>query len=203
MSLEVISRAAAFSADAHRNQRRKNAEGTPYINHPLRVGAYVARAVTEQGDLSDIDRATIIAAAYLHDTVEDTSVLPMDLQREFGSRITAVVAEVTDNKSLSKLERKQLQVVNAPKKSREAKFVKLADKLDNLTDLLSELPKGWTPEIRRGYFVWAYHTIAGMRGTSELLESELDVVFGKVLTDELRGNPKELAAELEAYYALI
>ena len=97
---------------------------TPYINHPIRVATLLARAGIE-----DID---ILGAAILHDTVEDTDTTPDDLRRKFGETITNIVLEVTDDKSLSKAERRLLQIQHAPQLSDAAALVKLADKVDNI-----------------------------------------------------------------------
>ena len=90
----LVLRAAQFAAMKHRNQRRKDKEATPYINHPLAL----ANVLWHEGRIAD---ARIIAAALLHDTVEDTRTTRAELARAFGKPIAAVVAEVTDNKRLS------------------------------------------------------------------------------------------------------
>ena len=87
------------------------------------------------------------------------------------------MSEVTDDKSLAKLECKRLQIENAPHKSPEAKLVKLADKLYNLRDLQRCTPKGWTAERVQEYFEWAARVIKGLRGTNEKLERKLDELF--------------------------
>ena len=85
--------------------------------------------------------------------------------------------EVTDDKSLSKQERKRLQIEHAPHKSHKAKLVKLADKLYNLRDLSRAVPEGWTDERVQEYFVWASKVVAGLRGTNQRLEESLDALF--------------------------
>lgn len=177
--------AAIFSADKHRYQRRKNESGEPYIIHPLRVAKYL----TDEG-ITNID---VVRAALLHDTLEDTETTYDELVEKFGVEVANIVKEVTDDKSLSKVERKKLQIVNAPRKSHEAKLVKLADKLDNLTDLLESPPKDWDQERVRGYFIWAYKVIEGLKGTNSHLEEKLDVLFRKVLFPDVE-------TELEIFY---
>lgn len=78
----------------------------------------------------------------LHDTVEDTDTTVQELKDKFGDSVAGIVQEVTDDKSLPKLERKRQQVEHAPHCSPKAKLVKLADKLDNLRDLNSCSPAG-------------------------------------------------------------
>lgn len=188
--MDLVLKATAFAAHKHRNQRRKNAEKTPYINHPIGV----AQLLTEAG----VKDPVTIAAALLHDVVEDTNTSHEEIVSEFGIEVASVVKEVTDNKSLSKVERKQLQVRNAPHKSERAKLVKLADKLDNLRDLSQETPHGWSPEIVRGYFVWSAHVIDGLRGTNTFLEEHLDRLLADAIPD---GT--DLTSELKTYYSYL
>lgn len=90
-----------------------------------------------------------------------------------------MVLEVTDDKRLDIQERKRLQIVTAPQKSRRAKLVKLADKLYNLRDLERCTPVGWTAERVQAYFVWASQVVEGIRGTNAELEAKLDTLFRK------------------------
>lgn len=83
-----------------------------------------------------------LQAALLHDTVEDTDTTPAELEAKFGATVARIVREVTDDRSLPKQERKRQQVEHAPHCSREAKLVKLADKLYNLRDLNRCTPVG-------------------------------------------------------------
>lgn len=95
--------AAAFAAERHRDQRRKDASASPYINHPLAL----ARMLSVEAGVAD---PVVIAAALLHDTIEDTETTEAELRERFGDEVTDVVLEVTDDKSLPKARRKQLQV---------------------------------------------------------------------------------------------
>lgn len=153
--INLLLRAAAFAADKHRNQRRKDHARTPYINHPLAV----ARVLAEEGGVTDVE---ILAAAILHDTLEDTETTPRELHREFGARVAALVAEVTDDKSLPKQQRKQLQVEHAPTKSKGAALIKVADKICNLRELRGSPPKHWSEERRRKYRQWAGVVVAAL-----------------------------------------
>eukprot|EP00073_Rattus_norvegicus_P033873 XP_008757753.1 PREDICTED: guanosine-3',5'-bis(diphosphate) 3'-pyrophosphohydrolase MESH1 isoform X2 [Rattus norvegicus] len=129
--------AADFAAQKHRQQRRKDPEGTPYINHPIGV----ARILTHEAGITDI---VVLQAALLHDTVEDTDTTLDEVELHFGAQVRRLVEEVTDDKTLPKLERKRQQVEQAPHSSPGAKLVKLADKLHNLRDLNRCTPKGWS-----------------------------------------------------------
>src|SRR5215216_3011423 len=119
--LALLLKALAFAAHKHRDQRRKDAEASPYINHPIAL----ADVLVNEGGVTDID---VLCAALLHDTVEDTATTHEELVDVFGSRIARVVAEVTDDKNLAKADRKRLQIEHAATLSAEAKLVKLADK---------------------------------------------------------------------------
>ena len=90
-----------------------------------------------------------------------------------------IVADVTDDKSLPKMERKRLQIEHAPHVCPKAKLVKLADKLYNLRDLDRVIPEGWTKERAQEYFQWASQVVQGLRGSCKVLEDELDVLFKK------------------------
>lgn len=113
----------------------------------------------------------------LHDTVEDTETTLEELEDKFGAAVARIVQEVTDDKSLPKQERKRLQVEHAPRCSRQAKLVKLADKLYNLRDLNTSTPVGWSAERVQEYFVWAAEVVKGLKGTNSALEQKLDELF--------------------------
>lgn len=165
----AIIRCVNFSAVKHKDQRRKDPEKTPYINHPIGVAYLLVEAGVE-----DVD---VLQAALLHDTVEDTATSPQELQEAFGPRVAGLVAEVTDDKSLDYRERKRLQIVHTPHISREAKLVKLADKLYNLRDLERCTPQGWSETRVQEYFQWAAKVVAGCQGTNSFLEGELEKLF--------------------------
>jgi guanosine-3',5'-bis(diphosphate) 3'-pyrophosphohydrolase len=168
----LILDAAAFAADKHRNQRRKDKGGSPYINHPIGLAALLAN----EGGVTD---ARVLAAALLHDTIEDTETTPAELEERFGAAIKDIVLEVTDDKSLPKAERKQLQVEHAPHISREAKLVKLADKIGNLGDILASPPADWPTARKREYFEWANDVVNGLRGTNAALEAIFDGLYAR------------------------
>jgi guanosine-3',5'-bis(diphosphate) 3'-pyrophosphohydrolase len=168
----LILDAAAFAAEKHRTQRRKDKDASPYINHPLALAALLAN----DGGIAD---ARVLAAALLHDTVEDTETTAAELEARFGAAIRDIVLEVTDDKSLPKAERKQLQVAHAPHISHEAKLVKLADKISNLRDILDSPPANWPPVRKREYFDWANDVVNGLRGTNAALESIFDGLYAR------------------------
>lgn len=165
----MVVEAARFAADRHRHQRRKDAEATPNINHPLTVAAILCEV--------GIDDADVIVAALLHDTVEDTETTPAEIVTMFGKRVASMVAEVTDDKSLTKETRKQLQIAHAASKSEGARLIKLADKIANLRDL-AEHPPQWNAERMRSYRQFAADVIAGARGVNATLDQVADRALG-------------------------
>ncbi|MBF8270137.1 MAG: Metal dependent phosphohydrolase [Gammaproteobacteria bacterium] len=170
--LALIFRALAFAARRHRDQRRKDVQATPYINHPIEL----AELLINDGEITDVN---VIAAAILHDTVEDTETTIAELENMFGSAIAGIVGEVTDDKSLSKAERKRLQIEHAATRSDAAKLVKLADKICNLRDMLSFPPADWPQERIRAYFDWAHAVIQQVRGVHPQLERLFDAEYAR------------------------
>ena len=165
----VIS-AISFAADKHRNQRRKDIEASPYINHPIALANILAN---EAG----IEDEKVLVAAILHDTIEDTETTAQELADLFGDDVTAIVLEVTDDKSLPKAERKRLQVEHAPTISRRAKLVKLADKIANLRDIAASPPANWPLQRQQEYFDWAKAVVDGLRGIHPTLERIFDEAY--------------------------
>lgn len=170
--LGVVLKAVAFAAGKHRDQRRKDAEAAPYINHPIAL----AQVLWTEGQVRD---PTVIAAALLHDTIEDTDTTLEELKGAFGQEIAEVVEEVTDVKWLKKRSRKKLQVARASRASQRAKLVKLADKICNLRDIIASPPAGWSLARQREYFDWAKTVIDQVRGTNARLERKFDQLYRK------------------------
>lgn len=156
-------KAISFAADKHRLHKRKDADGSPYINHPIQV----ALTLMETGKEEDI---ILLMAAVLHDTVEDTETKPEELEAVFGKQVRDLVMEVTDDKSLPKQTRKELQVTNASHKSVDAKKLKLADKICNMTDIISNPPHDWSIDRKLEYFTWAEKVANGLQGVNPALE---------------------------------
>ena len=121
----------------------------------------------------------MLCAALLHDTIEDTETTLEELTAIFGPQVTAIVLDVTDDKSLEKHVRKQRQIEHAPHISKEAKLVKLADKICNLRDILASPPSDWSSERKQGYFEWAAKVVAGVRGVNPELEAVFDGLLAR------------------------
>jgi len=163
-------KAVRFSAHKHQNQRRKDEDASPYINHPIEVAELLANV----GDVSDLPT---LLAAILHDTVEDTGTTFSELEEHFGRDVRLLVAEVTDDKSLPKEERKQLQIEHSRGLSIPAKQIKIADKICNVRDVIYAPPPNWSMERRREYLQWAKKVVEGCRGSNANLERCFDEVF--------------------------
>ena len=168
----LVLRAARFAAWKHRDQRRKGRGALPYINHPLDL----AHVLWFEGDVTD---PVTLAAALLHDTLEDTQTTYQELQGEFGERVASIVMEVTDEPTVNWRARKKLQISRARLASLEAKRVKLADKICNLRDILQSPPATWSAERKQGYFDWAGKVVDGVRGVHPALETEFDGLLSR------------------------
>jgi guanosine-3',5'-bis(diphosphate) 3'-pyrophosphohydrolase len=169
-NLQTLIAAATFAAHKHRDQRRKGADASPYINHPLAV----ADVLANEGAVDDV---TTLVAALLHDTIEDTQTTADEIAARFGARTAAVVMEVTDDKRLAKDERKRRQILNAARISGRAKLVKLADKICNLRDLVSSPPTDWPLERRREYFDWSRQVVDQLRSVNPRLAALFDKAY--------------------------
>ena len=164
--------AADYAARQHIAQRRKGPRAEPYVNHLTEVAALLAEAT----DGSDV---ALLMAALLHDTLEDTDTTYEDLLQRFGPDVASLVAEVTDDKSLPKEERKRLQIEETAGKSRRARLLKIADKTSNLRGLVASPPVGWTEARLRDYVVWAYDVARSCRGLNPRLEAAFDEAHEK------------------------
>jgi guanosine-3',5'-bis(diphosphate) 3'-pyrophosphohydrolase len=167
IAIPALMEATLFAADKHRGQKRKDAQGTPYINHPIMVVNLMASI----GGITDIEA---LQAGMLHDTVEDADTSPEEIEARFGYAVRSLVMEVTDDKKLEKQERKWRQIEKAPGLSPRAKTIKLADKIANLTDLIASPPADWPLERQQQYVDWSNKVIAGCRGHNERLEEIYD-----------------------------
>ena len=168
--IAFVMRAAGFAADRHRDQRRDDAAATPYINHPLALAAILS----VEGHVTDV---TVLVAALLHDTVEDTDTSIDEIAAEFGHAVASIVAEVTDDPTLDRAAQKQHQIDSAPFKSHGAKLVKLADKIANLRDIAVRPPREWSLGRRLSYFAWAERVAKGLSGAHPGLEKSFELAM--------------------------
>ena len=121
-------------------------------------------------------------AALLHDTIEDAGVSKEELIQTFGADVAELVVELTDDKALPKAERKQLQIVNAPKKSARAQVIKVADKISNVRAIFSSPPADWSVQRKREYFEWAKQVVDGLTAPNQKLKAEFERLYRKAGT---------------------
>ena len=159
----MILKATEFAANKHRGQFRKGNRNTPYVNHPIKV-AYVLEKVGVTDEI-------ILAAALLHDVIEDTDATHSDLKNVFNEKVADIVLEVSDDKEKSKEERKSAQIASAPSLSFEAKLIRIADKICNIQDVCGKESPDWDYERKYEYLEWAKEVVDTITGTHELLEN--------------------------------
>jgi (p)ppGpp synthase/HD superfamily hydrolase len=161
--LPLVCEAAEFAARRHTGQARKGRGNEPYVNHLAEVANLLA-AATEGKD------AELVAAGWLHDTIGDTETTREELLQDFGRRVADLVAEVTDDMSLSKEQRRQRQIVEAPHKSPGAKLIKIADKISNIAGRIRPQPSPEQREDLIDYLGFAEKVVAGCRGVNAMLD---------------------------------
>ena len=168
----LIEKALAFATEKHKNYTRADEEQSPYIVHPIAV----RHILSEVGGVED---AEVLAAALLHDTLEDTPTTREELIENFGQRVCSLVEEVSDDKSLPKQTRKDLQIQHAPQLSEGAVLIKLGDKISNVTDITNTPPTDWDSNRRLEYFDWAEKVIGNCPSVNKKLENYFKDIIQK------------------------
>lgn len=173
-----------FCAEKHRNQRRKDPEKTPYLNHPIAVAHLLWR-------VGNVCAMPVLVAALLHDVIEDTAVAPEEISSRFGSEVLAMVLAVSDDKNLPKEQRKELQVLHAPSLSKGAKLIKIGDKICNVRDVTWAPPPDWSLQRRIEYLDWAEQVVNGLGDCNHALQD----LFRSLLAEgravlELSSDPQ-------------
>jgi (p)ppGpp synthase/HD superfamily hydrolase len=130
--LYIIDKAMKFAATAHDRTYRKNNGKLPYIYHPTMLAFYLQKYNFDE---------EIVAAALLHDTVEDTEIELDEIKSTFGNRIHYLVAACTEDKSKSWEDRKQHQIDAISTADIGVVAIKCADKLHNISDLVIDYQK--------------------------------------------------------------
>lgn len=162
--------AIEFAAEAHKFQKRKDIGQSAYINHPIEVMTILRK-------FGKVEDELILAAAVLHDTIEDTAITYAHIHEEFGIVVADYVQEVSDDKTLPKQRRKELQIETMSSKSDGAKLIKIADKISNLRSVAHNPPIDWDIERRRAYFEWSKQVVDQGRGVNATLDSLFDMVY--------------------------
>jgi (p)ppGpp synthase/HD superfamily hydrolase len=165
--VRLVSEAAEFAAHRHNGMARKGRGNEPYINHL----AEVANLLSASLDGRD---AELVAAGWLHDTIEDTETTREELAQKFSERIASLVVECTDDMRLPKSERRWLQVVGAPHKSPSAKLIKIADKISNISARILPDPSPQEHYDLADSTNWAEQVVAGCRGGNAWLDAKFD-----------------------------
>jgi (p)ppGpp synthase/HD superfamily hydrolase len=166
-AIRFVSEAADLAARRHTGQQRKGRGDEPYINHLAEVANLLA-AVTNGAD------AELVAAGWLHDTIEDTEIAREELAAKFSERVASLVVEVTDDMNLPKPARRQKQIEDAPHKSPGAKLIKIADKISNVRARIFPSASREQREELADYLAWAEKVVSGCRGVSTTLDDLFD-----------------------------
>ena len=170
MTNTLILKAAHFAAKKHRDQRRKDKHASPYIIHPISVALEISQ-------IGGVDDPEILAAALLHDTLEDTDTKPEELEAKFGKKVCEYVLDVTDDKTLPKDERKRRQIEHAKKISKGAALIKLGDKISNVTDVINNPPEDWDINRRKEYLDWAEKVIENCPKVNDRMENKFQEII--------------------------
>jgi guanosine-3',5'-bis(diphosphate) 3'-pyrophosphohydrolase len=165
--IRLISEAAELAARCHSGMARKGRGSEPYVNHLAEVANLLSLA-TVGAD------AELVAAGWLHDTIEDTKTTRDELAQRFGLRVADLVAEVTDDMTLPKSERRRKQAEDAPNKSVGAKLIKIADKISNIRARIVPQPSREQQDDLADYLGFAERVVAGCRGANAVLDRMFD-----------------------------
>ena len=169
----IFLEALKFAAEKHLSQRRKGCAIVPYINHPIKVVHLLVHIGKETDE-------ALLTAAILHDVLEDTQTMEVELREKFGDRITDIVVEVTDDMSLTYEDRKRKQIQDAPGLSDDAKKIKIADKIANIRDIL-DLPITWSRDRKYQYVEWSQRVVKECSGINVKLDDTFSEVFQEAL----------------------
>ena len=199
--MHLVVSANYFAAIAHKTQFRKNTERSPYILHPLQVQDLLSRA--------GVTNPHILAAAVMHDVLEDTKVTADQMREQFGDEITNYVLECSDDKTKSKADRKITQLEHLSHISDGAALIKMADKYSNTCELMTDPPTNWSLKETRGYICWAFACVNKRRGINEYMDNVLRSSFrdlfkfyeiDNLVDDNDNVNDNALDKELNDYY---
>ena len=183
-----IDEVIAFATERHAGQKR--ADGSDYVNHPIRVSNIVAEYKPSKNEL------VLKAGAILHDVLEDTYTSYRELRDKFGEIIASLVMEVTSSGFMPKLVGKRVYLANKMQyMSSYALVIKLADRLDNLTDMSAVALE----KIKRTFFDTIYminyletkrkltephkNLIAAIRNQLAIINREYNLTTNGLITD--------------------
>lgn len=135
----LVEKAIIKAIELHAGQLRKGDGNIPYVVHPLEVGIIVARYTTTP---------ELVAAAILHDTVEDCNYPLEELEQEFGTEVKNYVSALTEDKTISNWEDRKTENLKRLKENQDAFFIKSVDALANMRSLIEAIKKD-------GSIVWS------------------------------------------------
>ncbi len=190
--LDRVEEALKFATRMHEGQYRSN--GEPYINHPIRV----AQKVEKYKVSKDLD--ILKMAAYLHDTLEDTSATYEDLAAVFGSAVASIVLELTTDKDMkTEMGKTKYLEIKMKNMSSWALVIKLCDRLDNISDLSI-----CSEEFRRRYTDETIAIIEYVLQNRNLSKTHMniikDIVHGLCVQNELANESLEKLKVFEKKY---
>ncbi len=174
---DLLTDAIFYATEKHKSQHRKGEGNIPYINHPITVMRLV--------NMAGVSNLNVLAAAVLHDTVEDTDATLDDISQRFGVIVRNIVEEVTDDKSLSKIERKKAQIERIRTASDGAKLIKIADKISNVFDACVAPPVGWKLDDIKMYACWSMEVVRAAEVSGNTPNGWLCDLFWKVFSKNI------------------
>lgn len=170
-----------YATEKHSSQSRR--DGTPYITHPERVAGHVRRVKGDSKNISDIE-----SAAWLHDTLEDTDTSFEDIEELYGADVASIVRELTsDKEEIAKVGKTAYLQQKLRNMSSYALIVKLADRLDNVSDLMT----ADNPEWARKYAIQTQDILEYLIDNRDLTAPQLRLI------DEINDMVEEALATLE------
>jgi len=165
MEPPCVAQAFAFARERHNGQRRRDRSSSPFIVHPLEVKHLL---LTTAG----VTDPKTLAAALLHDLLEDTRTTGAEIEERFGSEVRSLVEALTDDPHLSREARHRRQEQGVLSLALPALLIKLADKTSNIRDLGADSPLGWSRERKLDYLAHAARVAGGCAGSSPALFRE-------------------------------
>lgn len=175
-----------FATKMHDGQYRK--DGTEYITHPIRVADYL-----QDFDEEDINE-TLLASAYLHDTLEDTDITHYDLVGKFGSQVASIVVELTNDEELkTSLGKTKYLEIKMENMTNEALIIKLCDRLDNVSDL-----KDRDKSFRNRYVKETINIIDYLLNNRELSDIHIKIIKKIIEYLEMCKNEEEINEKINS-----
>lgn len=172
---KTIIAAKKLALEYHAHHRRPNASDEPCIIHLAEVASYVADHSQD---------ASLIAAAWLHDLLEDTTATPQDIESHVSAEVSVLVGWLTDPadwKTLPLVQRKAFQVQRIREAPLGARLVKLADQISNIRSVLLDPPSDWTPQKCSDYIQGAHSVAQACEGVAPQLDRVLAWYCGDAL----------------------